>query len=340
MKTLLQLLKEFWLPLLVALAWTGYNLFSMPVGKQNIREFINLLGPTFFFLSWLVAQWFRVRKQHRIDEGLSSIEQKVETIGAVLNGPLLPVGLFYTLRHTTTPEVIAKAFQSAEGYEMTKSEFLQPVGFTQLGGLGTYNMIEMRPTRSCCTLQNDALAALIQSFSGFGESAIKSPTKTTLEFYFQGKKSIPNTPSLVLKLAYQGGRPTGVKTLRLFDDVIFQDVAVRGWEIINSSETGWSVSDLRKARILLRMEFSSYSDVNIEHPPRLHNLHLYFGEGAQHLLCFSAQQLENPTVVENTSPEIRWDFSAVPELSFKPLLMTYDFEVTDELFSNQIKHVI
>ena len=37
---------------------------------------INLFGPTFFFAAWMVGQWFRVRKQQRVEE-LMLVQQEV-----------------------------------------------------------------------------------------------------------------------------------------------------------------------------------------------------------------------------------------------------------------------
>lgn len=83
MKTLLQLIREFWLPLLLSVGWTFYNLASKPVGDLTLRETLNVFGPTFFFMCWLVAQWYRVKKQQRVEDGLSGIQidvQKLKTV--------------------------------------------------------------------------------------------------------------------------------------------------------------------------------------------------------------------------------------------------------------------
>jgi len=78
MHVLRQLLREFALPLLLALAWTAYNLAATPKEQWNIRSALNIFGPTFFFASWLVAQWFRVRKQQKVEAGLVGIEASLK----------------------------------------------------------------------------------------------------------------------------------------------------------------------------------------------------------------------------------------------------------------------
>lgn len=78
MKITLQLLKEFWLPLSVSLAWVLYNLPEISTSKWSLRDFVNLFGPTFFFASWLVAQWYRVGKQQKVEDGLIGIQSHIK----------------------------------------------------------------------------------------------------------------------------------------------------------------------------------------------------------------------------------------------------------------------
>ena len=73
-----QLLFEFWLPFLIALIWTCYNIWDTPGGQWSIRTSVNVFGPTFFFISWLASQWYRVRKQQKVEGGLSNIEASVK----------------------------------------------------------------------------------------------------------------------------------------------------------------------------------------------------------------------------------------------------------------------
>jgi len=77
MQVVKQLFKEFWLPLAVALAWTIYNIYELPRGEWSTRSFVNIFGPSFFFASWVVSQWLRVRKQQKVEAGLTGIEASV-----------------------------------------------------------------------------------------------------------------------------------------------------------------------------------------------------------------------------------------------------------------------
>jgi len=80
MTMLKQLIREFWLPFLVATVWTAYNVQwgTPPERGWSFSAIINLLGPTFFLAAWAVGQWFRVRKQQRVEQDLGNIETKLQ----------------------------------------------------------------------------------------------------------------------------------------------------------------------------------------------------------------------------------------------------------------------
>jgi hypothetical protein len=76
MKIFNQLIKEFCAPFALAFAWSAYNLYSDPSSNWNITKFINIFGPSFFLASWLTAQYFRVRKQNKVENELLKIQEK------------------------------------------------------------------------------------------------------------------------------------------------------------------------------------------------------------------------------------------------------------------------
>lgn len=67
-----QLLKEFWIPLCCAFVWTLIQKYNN--GTINSVE---KFGATFFFISWLIAQIFRVKKQIKVDTNLTDIETRL-----------------------------------------------------------------------------------------------------------------------------------------------------------------------------------------------------------------------------------------------------------------------
>lgn len=77
MKIAKQLLKEFWLPLSATILWTIANLANVTPGAGKFTGAVNIAAPTFFFVSWMTAQYFRVRKQEHVADSLSLIEVRV-----------------------------------------------------------------------------------------------------------------------------------------------------------------------------------------------------------------------------------------------------------------------
>jgi hypothetical protein len=74
-----RLLEEFWLPALVAVAWTIYNAYT----SSEIWEFkniVNVFGPSFFLASWATGQFFRVKKQVNLDKNITAIDSRVESL--------------------------------------------------------------------------------------------------------------------------------------------------------------------------------------------------------------------------------------------------------------------
>lgn len=79
MKTMKQLIREFWVPFLLAVVWTAYNVLTS-TQSWGLRTAINVFGPTFFLLSWATGQFFRVRKQSRVEDSFLSIEQRLKEL--------------------------------------------------------------------------------------------------------------------------------------------------------------------------------------------------------------------------------------------------------------------
>jgi len=73
-KTMLQLVREFWIPFLVSVAWTTYSVWGPEVTVKNI---ISNFGSSFFLASWLTGQIFRVRKQAGVEASFGSVEQRL-----------------------------------------------------------------------------------------------------------------------------------------------------------------------------------------------------------------------------------------------------------------------
>lgn len=77
MKVIKQLFKEFFLPLLIAVSWTAYSLCMKEI---TLVAAVTIFGPAFFLASWLVGQFFRVKKQVGVEKSLSNVEGRLEKL--------------------------------------------------------------------------------------------------------------------------------------------------------------------------------------------------------------------------------------------------------------------
>jgi hypothetical protein len=108
METGKRLLKEFWLPMALAIVWTSYNLYSS-AKPWSLKDGVNIFAPTFFLASWIAAQFFRVRKQAAVEQNFDQIINTITggdtypLVGAILretsrDAPMYPSGLLLSPR--------------------------------------------------------------------------------------------------------------------------------------------------------------------------------------------------------------------------------------------------
>lgn len=64
----------------MAILWSCVNLFTATESDWSITKIVNIAAPTFFFASWLTAQYFRVRKQEHVSSTLTKIEDRVNDV--------------------------------------------------------------------------------------------------------------------------------------------------------------------------------------------------------------------------------------------------------------------
>ncbi|MFM4922410.1 hypothetical protein [Aeromonas dhakensis] len=111
MKIFTQIIKEFWIPLALSILWVLYNIYGNGSETEwSFQKTVNIFGPTFFLLSWLTGQFFRVKKQTKVEDSFGSMEirfkellDKVESkteemIGHISDGnsfPWLQIGMTY-----------------------------------------------------------------------------------------------------------------------------------------------------------------------------------------------------------------------------------------------------
>jgi hypothetical protein len=70
-----QILKEFTFPLILSILWTIYNIYGDENrGEWSVQKIVNTFGPTFFLLSWVTGQFFRVKKQTKVEDSFGRME--------------------------------------------------------------------------------------------------------------------------------------------------------------------------------------------------------------------------------------------------------------------------
>jgi hypothetical protein len=323
MKVLRQLLREFWLPLVLGMAWTVFNFVGRPRSEWNVRVVLNVLGPTFFFMSWLVAQWYRVRKQQHVESELEEIHAGVRAI----HEPLLPCTIFATLKVEADEDFVRRIFKDQEGYhaygpdQPPAPEFMVLPPGTRDGRVmrpdGYIDYTDGVPVAAGAFVMNHPGYNLIHCPIAHTVSRIHtdSPSKALLEdeplftprvqleFYLEGRpRSSKIKPTITLASGMVGGQIIRACAL---DHSVFVDVANTKLAPKVGAGAVWSVGRLKGSFLRVTMDFCYFKDIR-EYPtstwPSLHNLQLWFGGTPKQLLTFNSDQLKNQVVRENPNP--------------------------------------
>jgi hypothetical protein len=327
MKVLRQLLREFWLPLTLGVAWTIFNVFDKPLSQWTLRHTLNIFGPTFFFFSWLVAQWYRVRKQQHVEEELTDIRAGVRA----LQEPFLPCALFMTLRIDAPPDDVRRVFGAEPGYRAYgpdrpmpppphglppgmrdgrlfsshkyldyRDGVLESAGVFRQSHPG-YNTIHRPVSHTVAQLASDTLAEISER----SEPLLSQPG-VQVELYLGGTPSSSTTkPTLVLA----SGMPDAkIATAWALDDAVFVDV-LSPMSPTNATGSSISITALNGAFMRVTLDFvyvRGMSELPRASWPTLHNLQLWF-RGAGQLLTFKPDQLQSQITKENPRPIARGD---------------------------------
>ncbi|MBF0186100.1 MAG: hypothetical protein HQM06_17160 [Magnetococcales bacterium] len=85
MKIAYRLIREFWIPFVGAAIWAALSLNDRQILLINIKQFINTFAPTFFLLSWIIGQYFRVKRNEDHDNALREIKERFDAINGSLD---------------------------------------------------------------------------------------------------------------------------------------------------------------------------------------------------------------------------------------------------------------
>lgn len=354
MRVLRQLLREFWLPLLLGAGWTAFNFYDKPLSQWSTRTILNAFGPTFFFMSWLVAQWYRVRKQQRVEEGLDTLHAGLRA----LQSPLLPCGLFLTLRIEAPDEDLERVFGEQPGYRwygpevpMREPPYGLPPGVRDgrlhyrygyldyrdgvveaAGVVRTehpgYNTLHRTVCHTACVFGYEAGSKGVSE----NEPLFTTPA-VTLEIYVGGRpKSSRVPPTFVLKSnPMKTGSVVGAFAL---DNTVAIDHAIKALAVSPPDATGYSVSSLKGAFFRLTLDFffiKHVASLPRESWPTLHNLQLWLGGSGRQLLTFPFEDLETQVTRDNPKSLLKGD-------AMNPQILL-EKEVVDNAFDRNFRSV-
>jgi hypothetical protein len=348
MKVLRQLLREFWLPLLLGAGWTAFNVIGGPSKSWTVRSVLNVFGPTFFFMSWLVAQWYRVTKQQRVEEGIESLHTDVRAI----QSPLLPCGLFLTLRIEAQEDDLGRVFGEQPGYRaygrtvpmppppaglppgiedgrlfLTRRTYIDyRNGVVEAAGVYRhnhpgYNVLHREILHTVAVFHKEGRSESLSE----NEPLFCTPL-VTLEIYLGGKPGSPAVPpTLVLKRGIQKA-PMVVGACAL-DNTVIVDHVFQSLAVTPADTIGYSSGSLRGAFVRLTLDFFFLEGVATlpeESWPKLHNFQIWFGGKARQLFTFSSEDLKAQITRVNPKPIVRGG-AVCPQILF-------EYEVRPDVF--------
>jgi hypothetical protein len=350
MQILRQLLREFWFPLILGTAWTVYNLADKPVSEWTVKAALNVFGPTFFFISWLAAQWYRVRKQQRVEDDLAKLQSGIQA----LQTPLLPCALFFTTKIVATDEDLKRVFENQSGFraygpgiplppppfgpppELFEGRLHSQSGYIDFrdgavvaaGVYRTehpdYNTFHAELSHSFCHFNpRSAKPAIWQNEPIFQRPAVKVEI-------FSGGRPRSGTVKPALLLQGKMGSASEAVAAYAIDNNVLVDFAPRTLTVSPPDASGWSLRSLERSFIRFTFEFfymKNLSYLPSSSWPSMHNLQLIVGEGRQ-VLSFPLESFRDSRATEPEKPLAHGD-AICPRL-------VLEFDLTPELFSTGV----
>lgn len=260
----------------------------------------------------------------RVEDGLTEIHAGVRAI----QEPLLPCGLFYTLKYECNDEDVNRILARYENYTVFGPDASEAIPFVPPDMSGVrlvvqghyidyldgvvkaagifrpehpgYNDVHSDIRRRICFLTTEGLRQAMSR-----KDHLPCPTTSVqVEFFFDGNPATLGTdPSLVLKSSLRSATTLGA--VEVLDNLLVVDTAVKKLDILSSKHGGWSTNDLRNSHLRVTLEFffiQGINDIPRESWPSLHNLQLWIGPNANQVLTFSLEQLASQLVREHPNP--------------------------------------
>ena len=298
-------------------------------------------------MSWIVAQWYRVRKQQKVEDDLIDIQAGVRAI----QSPLLPCDLFFTLKMMASDEELERVFGRQDGFRsygpdrpmppppfglppgLKEGRLQRPDGYLDyregiLIAAGSYrlnhpgfNSIHCDAKHTVCSLQGEALS---NSYVGRSKPLL-SPPSVRIEMFNKSRKP-GEKPFLVLSTsAIRIGKAANALA---FDNAVFVDFPISSLSVSPAEVTNLSSSRLNGASICVTFDFfyiEGVSSLPKDSWPTLHNFQLWLGGSGRHLFTFSIDQLRGQITRENPKPLAGGQAKCVQ--------IVFDCEIDDDTFA-------
>lgn len=263
-----------------------------------------------------------LRGLKRVEDGIAEIQRDVRAI----HSPLLPCGLFLTLRFEATDNDFELLFKGETGYRtlqpnlpmppppvglppgMTDGRVFRPGGYLDyengvLSAAGFfnqehpgYNVIHRTVSHTISSLPTQAIIR-----GGERNNPLLALQSAKVEFYFGGRTENVE-PSLALESVLKGHE---IPSARALDNSVFVDHAMFLVPKPADQPQIWNTADLKCSHIrvtLLLFFLEPISSLPEESWPTMHNLQLWLGPKAEKLLSFSLKQLSSQIVREDPNP--------------------------------------
>jgi hypothetical protein len=278
---------------------------------------LQVVGPIYWPQLFLVAS----EKSNR---------DQTEQILQAIHVPLLPCGLFLTLKIEATDEDLARVYGDQLGFHKlvqppsdtdgrhflgdcyldVKDGAVEAAGFFRLKHPG-YNMFHRNVVHTVSRFNS---AKCRRPLSG-NEPLFLSP-QVTLGLYRGGRPRATDTPpTLVLK---SGVEPANFLGSCALDNTVLVDYEYPPLTVSPPDAAGFSITSLRGSFILLTLDFfyiRSIAWLAEQSWPQLHNLQILLGS-RRHALTFSLDDLSKQVIRLNPSPIARGD-AVMPQIIFE-----------------------
>jgi hypothetical protein len=273
-------------------------------------------------------------------------QDQTEQILKAIQSPLLPCGLFVTLRIEATDEDFERVYGGQAGFHElpappsrvegrhllgdryidVNNGAISAAGFFRLKHAG-YNTLHREVKHTVARFN----PARCQRTLSPNEPLFMAP-QVTLDFYRDGRpRSADTRPTLVLESHFDC---VGLMSSCALDNTVLVDYEYPSLTVSPADAAGFSITSLRGSYIRATLDFfyiRSIACLPEQSWPQLHNLQILLGS-RRHALTFTLEDLSKQITRVNPSPLVRGD-AVMPQIVF-------ECEIEPESFDKRLVSVV